>query len=93
MNATVASDTGHPRHASERRLVGTLGDAGLRDYRCEVAVRRNVEGGVGDLNSKGGDPLASEVRQLVGRPRFDGYQVSSCHAQVDGARRRGDVEG
>src|SRR5262245_46688568 len=64
----------------------------LGDDRRDVPVRVHVESGMGRASTLRRDPLALDVRHLVGRPLLDRNIEARRDREVDGGRWRRDIK-
>ncbi len=67
-------------------------DAALGDDGGDVASRRDVEGGITDIDSVGRELASAVVRDFDGGALLDGDGIAGGGGEVDGGPGRGDVE-
>src|SRR5262249_15304916 len=79
-------------NAPDRGFLDRLNDSFLGDDACNEAGRRDLEGGIVDLDALRSDGPAEAVGDLARIALLDGDGGAGGEGQVERAARRGDVE-
>src|ERR1700751_2297239 len=76
---------------SQRLGVRRTRDPAFGEDRRNVAMRRDIEGGMRRMNVRS-DANALDLSDLGGRSLFDGDLFTGCDGKIEGGNRRGDVK-
>jgi hypothetical protein len=79
-------------HSADIRFGHGLNQAFFRDDCRDIFSWGDIEGGVVDIDSRGGRLLAEPMRDLMRGALFDWDFLTGRHAQIEGACRGSDIE-
>ena len=82
---------GHGSEKSQRLSVRRTRDPAFCEDRRDVAMRRDIEGGMRRMNVRS-DANALDLSNLRRRSLFDGDLFTGCDGKIEGGNWRGDVK-